>query len=214
MIQFSSVRHQFNKSEEIEISDFRVNKGEHCLITGNSGSGKTTLLHIAGGLLCPTEGEVIINETPIYKCKPYQLDSFRGKNIGIIYQKPYLIKSLSVIENVLAALYFAGEKPDTKKAEQLLSGLDLLKLKNKRPFALSQGQAQRVAVARAVINKPAIILADEPTSSLDDENSILVMEMLKQTAQSINAILLTTSHDNRIKGGFKNIIHLQMQKAQ
>ena len=214
MIQFCSVKHQFSKFEHIEFADFKAGKGDHYLITGNSGSGKTTLLHIAGGLLSPTEGEVIIGETLIYKLKPFQLDSFRGKNIGVIYQQPHLIKSLSVIENVLAALYFAGKKPDTKKAEQLLSALDLSKLKNKKPFALSQGQAQRVAVARAVINEPAVILADEPTSSLDDENSLLVTDMLKQTAQSINAVLLITSHDNRIKPQFQNIIHLKMQKAQ
>lgn len=214
MIDFRSVWHHYSDSNKIEFRDIRLNKGEHALITGNSGSGKTTLLHIAGGLLKPKGGEVIIDSTSVYKQSQRKLDAFRGKNIGIVFQKPSLIKSLSVIDNVLSALYFSGKKTDIQKAINILKELNISEIKDKKPFELSLGQAQRVAVARAVINEPALILADEPTSNLDDENSFSVINLLQNTALKINAVLLVTSHDSRLKSCFSNIIHLETQKIR
>ncbi|HET6242954.1 MAG: ATP-binding cassette domain-containing protein [Bacteroidetes bacterium] len=213
MIEFRSLKHQYANSASIEFSDTRIDSGDQVLITGKSGSGKTSLLHITGGLLKPTFGEVIMETTSIYKLSPRKLDSYRGKNIGIVFQRPYLIKSLTVIENILAALYFSGKKVDNAKALLQLRALNIEELKDKRPFELSHGQAQRVSVARAVINCPEIILADEPTSSLDDENCFSVIKLLQQTAKGINASLLVTSHDNRLKACFEKGIHLEMQKT-
>ncbi|MDQ3191363.1 MAG: ATP-binding cassette domain-containing protein [Bacteroidota bacterium] len=209
MIEILSLKHKYSNSQRIEFNDFKFKNGEHALITGSSGSGKTTLLHIVAGLLKPESGEVTMQSINLYKLNSRKLDSFRGKNIGIVFQKRHLIKSLTVIENVISAMYFSGKKPDSEIALNLLKELNIEEIKDKKPFELSQGQAQRVAVARAVINQPALILADEPTSSLDDENSVLVINLLKKAALKINAVLLVTSHDNRLKPSFEKIIHLK-----
>jgi putative ABC transport system ATP-binding protein len=208
MLALQGISHSFSPGSAISFKDIEINAGEKILISGNSGSGKTTLLHIAAGLLKPDNGAVIFKGENLYQLKPSEIDLIRGKNFGIIFQKAHLIKNLSVKENLLASMYFAGLKTSKTAALDILKQLNLIEEADKKPYMLSQGQAQRAAVARAVINSPAIIFADEPTSSLDDKNAVAVMEILLECSFRLNAALMISSHDGRLKPYFDNIYFL------
>jgi ABC-type lipoprotein export system ATPase subunit len=206
--ELSDIKHSFNGSKTIVFPALSLREGERLLITGNSGSGKTTLLHIAAGLLKPTQGSVRFQNEDLYALKEEKIDRIRGKNFGIIFQKNHLLKNLNVSENLLAAMYFAGNKPDKNKALELLKSLGLEEEAEKMPYMLSEGQAQRASVARAVINDPKIIFADEPTSGLDDKNADAVANLLLASTQRLNAALLVSSHDLRLKKHFTNICEI------
>ncbi|MBA3901062.1 MAG: ATP-binding cassette domain-containing protein, partial [Bacteroidetes bacterium] len=148
----------------------------------------------------------------LYSLHPSKIDKIRGQHFGIIFQKTHLIKNLSVLENILAAMYFAGLKTNKQKALDTLEQLNLSPEANKMPHMLSQGQAQRAAVARALINAPSIIFADEPTSSLDDKNADAVINKLIEHSSILNAALVVSSHDGRLKTHFKNIYKLDPAK--
>lgn len=199
MIKIKDVEHCYVPGQKITFPDWEVAKGEQWLIIGGSGKGKTTLLHLLGGLLKPTFGNLKINETSINLLEGSALDAFRGKNIGIVFQQPHLIKNFSVLNNVIAAQYFAGVQQNKQHALQVLEQLGIADKANAKPDELSQGQMQRVAIARAVVNKPAILIADEPTSALDDENTEAVLNLLQSMAKANNATLLIATHDDRIK---------------
>jgi putative ABC transport system ATP-binding protein len=179
MVVVSSVSHQYNQAA-LHFADWLVQPGEQWLLLGSSGSGKTTLINIITGLLKPHSGEVRINQVPIYDLSGAELDKFRGRHIGIVFQRPHLLKSLTVGENLKIAQYFAGLKQDETRVEEVLSSLHIADKVNSYPTQLSQGQLQRVAIARAVVNRPALLVADEPTSSLDDKNTAAVLDSLFQ----------------------------------
>ncbi|RYF22071.1 MAG: ABC transporter ATP-binding protein [Flavobacteriales bacterium] len=202
MISIQSVLHQYGNEQALKFADWQVNDGEQWLLLGQSGSGKTTLLHILTGLLKPTQGDVEINNTSLYKLSPKELDKFRGRHIGIIFQQPHLIKSLNITENLVLAQSFAGLPTDKKRIEEVLSSLDMAQKKNAYPQELSQGQLQRVTIARAVINKPTLLIADEPTSSLDDKNAEAVLTLLKEQSALNQATLVVATHDKRVKDAF------------
>lgn len=202
MISIKSVSHQYGNDQGLSFADWQVNNGEQWLLLGQSGSGKTTLLHILTGLLQPTAGEIKINDTNLYALSSKKLDEFRGQHIGIIFQKPHLIKSLSVAENLLLAQSFAGLATDKNRIEEVLASLDMAHKKNAYPQELSQGQLQRVTIARAVINKPTLLIADEPTSSLDDKNAEAVLTLLKEQSELNKATLVVATHDKRVKDAF------------
>ncbi|MCO4292309.1 ABC transporter ATP-binding protein [Solitalea sp. MAHUQ-68] len=199
MISINSVKQFYNGATQLHFNDWLVNSGEHWLMLGGSGTGKTTLLHIMSGLLKPSQGTVNIEGTDLYSLKGAELDHFRGRNIGIIFQQPHLIKNLTVLNNVIAAQYFAGLKEDKKRALEVLDSLGLSSKTKSLPAELSQGQMQRVAIARAVVNHPKIVIADEPTSSLDDENTDSVLKLLEEQAERNGATLVIATHDERIK---------------
>ncbi|POY35394.1 ABC transporter ATP-binding protein [Solitalea longa] len=199
MISINSVKQFYNGATQLHFNDWLVNSGEHWLMLGGSGTGKTTLLHIISGLLKPTEGNVNIEGTDLYSLKGADLDHFRGRNIGVIFQQPHLIKNLNVLNNVIAAQYFAGLKEDKKRALEVLESLGLSSKTKSLPAELSQGQMQRVAIARAVVNHPKIVIADEPTSSLDDENTDSVLKLLEEQAERNKATLVIATHDERVK---------------
>ena len=178
------------------------------LIIGKSGIGKTTLLHLLAGILSPDNGNIFINDTNITGFGSKKLDVFRGKHIGIVFQNTIAISSLTVYENLQARLYFSGISKQKEAIENILKQLDLASVKNQKPNTLSAGQLQRLGIALGVIHKPAIILADEPTSSLDDENCELVIDLLKGQAKKSNANLIIITHDNRVKKSFTNTIVL------
>ncbi|AFD07591.1 ABC transporter ATP-binding protein [Solitalea canadensis] len=203
MISIQSVKQQYNGSVQIDFRNWEINSGEHWLMLGGSGTGKTTLLHIISGLLKPTSGSVNIEGTDLYNLRGAELDHFRGKNIGVIFQQPHLIKNLSLLNNVMAAQYFAGLPQDKKRALTVLDSLDLVAKAKSMPSELSQGQMQRVAIARAMINHPKIVIADEPTSSLDDANTEAVLKLLEEQADYNNATLIIATHDERVKKRFE-----------
>jgi putative ABC transport system ATP-binding protein len=178
------------------------------LILGESGRGKTTLLHLLAGLLKPTGGSVIIGSTDTSSLSNAQLDKFRGKNVGIIFQTAHFVDSLSVEDNLIMPQFLTGNKIDRTKAKEILTRLNLGDKAYSKPASLSVGEAQRVAIARAVINNPQLILADEPTSALDDKNAEEVIRLLDEQASATGAALVIVTHDKRLKDRFSNQITL------
>lgn len=208
MISIKSVSHNYAGLHNIKFKDWQINEGEQWLLLGESGSGKTTLLHILTGILKPAYGSVFINGTSIYTLSSKALDQFRGRNIGIIFQRPHLIKSLSIKENLVLAQSFADLPEQLERIDEVLSSLDIITKKNAYPAELSQGQLQRVSIARAVLNKPTLLIADEPTSSLDDKNAASVLELLMKQSGINQATLVVATHDKRVKDAFTHTYKL------
>lgn len=208
MITIKDLTFSYSESTKFRFPDFSCNASEVLLVTGNSGVGKTTLLHLLGGLLVPSEGFVLIDNQLLNDLSGKKLDHFRGKNIGIILQQNHFIEAFSVLENVIIASYLASGKNKKEKAKEILTHLGLEEHLHKLPSQLSIGQQQRVSIARALINEPKVILADEPTSSLDDENAFKVSDLLKNLADEFKVTLIIVTHDTRLKNRFVNQIQL------
>lgn len=208
MISIRAIAHNYPGGNQIKFKDWEINSGDQWLLLGASGSGKTTLLHILTGILKPQQGEVNISETSIYNLSAKALDQFRGRNIGIIFQRPHLIKSLTISENLTMAQSFAKLPEDMDRVKAVLSSLGIIDKINHYPNELSQGQLQRVSIARAVINKPALLIADEPTSSLDDKNTTAVLQLLIEQSTLNQATLIVATHDKRVKDAFTNTYEL------
>lgn len=208
MIRVGNLSFSYNSSQAISFPGFSLNKGEHCLLLGESGSGKTTLLHLLGGLLRGYSGNLQVNGTELSSLSEAELDRFRGKNIGFIFQRNHLISALSVEKNLYMAPYLAGIPIDKAGVQQVLSTLGLQEKRKSSVTEISQGQAQRVAIARAVLNNPAVILADEPTSALDDQNCERVIDMLLLMASTHHATLVVATHDQRLKNKISHQILL------
>ncbi len=189
-----------------------IDKGGKCLVSGPSGSGKTTLLYAIAGLLPVLSGTITVNGMEITALSESRRDRFRGRHIGIIYQTLHLVRSLSVIDNLLLSYFAAGLKQDRQRALHMLHRLGIEDKKDALPEELSQGQAQRVAIARAVLHRPPLILADEPTSSLDDKSCARVLEIIMQVAEEAGAALLISTHDSRVRPHFKQVMHFEEGK--
>ncbi|GAA4771452.1 MULTISPECIES: ABC transporter ATP-binding protein [Flavobacterium] len=208
MIVTKNLSFSYGSETHFTFPDIICNASESVLITGNSGVGKTTLLHLLGGLLKPSSGEVIFDGIKISPFSEKQMDVFRGKNIGVVLQQNHFVESISVLENIMLASWLATGKKEKQKAKSLLEHLHLEKHLNKLPSQLSVGQQQRVSIARALINNPKVLLADEPTSSLDDANTIKVADLLENLAKEYNTALVIVTHDSRLKQRFSNQILL------
>lgn len=199
MIKTSDLKFSYGSEQSFSFPDITCDSGAACLILGKSGVGKTTLLHLLGGLIKPDSGSIKVNDRDISKLNDRQMDQFRGKNIGIVFQKPHFISSISIISNLLLVQKLAGRPMDKKEIVDLLDHLGIKQRGNAKPSELSQGELQRASVARAVLNKPAVLLADEPTSALDDVSCEQVMKLLQDTANDLGAALLIVTHDSRLK---------------
>lgn len=191
MFSLSGVRHRYGGREVLNLDRLVAAQGDRWLVLGPSGSGKSTLLHILAGLLTPSEGAVAV-----------------ASPIGIVPQKLHLIASLTVEQNLLLAQYLAGAKQEPARAAQVLAGVGLADRAAARPAQLSHGQAQRVAVARAVMNRPKLLIADEPTSNLDDAQCAAAIDLLESQAAECGATLVVATHDARIKPRFANRLEL------
>jgi lipoprotein-releasing system ATP-binding protein len=198
MLQTKDINFQYPSSSTFALQDLALSGGDELLILGKSGSGKTTILNILGGLLPPRQGEVVVDGVSMYSLSGAKLDKFRGKNIGIVFQKPHLLTPLSVEDNIRLANFFVDEA-DSDKVSHLLKELGITSKKNAKVSTLSEGEAQRVSIARALANSPKIILADEPTASLDDENAQAVIRLLQSQARKLHAVLIIVTHDQRVK---------------
>ena len=188
--------------------DIQLEKGENLLLSGKSGSGKTTLLHLLAGILVPTGGSAVIDGIDTAQLRAHEMDKFRGEKIGLIFQENYFIESLSVMNNLVYTSSLCGLKPDNAYIGDLLRELDIAGLSGKKPGQLSRGELQRFSIARALVNKPVVLLADEPTSSLDDENCSRFADLMKQVGVSHSLSLIVATHDGRLKPGFANRINL------
>lgn len=208
MIVTKNLSFSYGNETHFTFPDIVCNASESVLITGNSGVGKTTLLHLLGGLLKPSSGEVVFDGTNISPFSEKQMDAFRGKNIGVVLQQNHFVESISVLENIMLASWLATGKKEKQKAKSLLEHLHLEKHLNKLPSQLSVGQQQRVSIARALINNPKVLLADEPTSSLDDANTLKVANLLENLSKEYNTALIIVTHDSRLKQRFSNQISL------
>lgn len=208
MLSTKDLSFAYGSAAPLAFPDMECRAGEHWLILGQSGSGKTTLLHLLGGLRSPKSGSVVIGDTMMNKLPKSQLDRFRGKHIGIIFQQAHFVRSLTVAQNLRLAQKLAGLKPSDKRIKTLLDQLNVGHKFNALTSRLSVGEQQRVAIARAIVNQPAVILADEPTSALDDENTEQVVELLKTQAAAVDAVLMIVTHDNRLTQQFDKQIRL------
>ncbi|MCL6602235.1 MAG: ABC transporter ATP-binding protein [Paenibacillus sp.] len=175
-----------------------VQRGEFLAIMGASGSGKSTLLHMLGGVDRPTSGTIFIEEQNIAELKEEQLAIFRRRKVGLIYQFYNLIPTLNVKKNILLPLLLDGKKPDQALFEEITHTLGLTERLNHLPNQLSGGQQQRVAIARSLIYRPAIILADEPTGNLDRRNTEETVELLKLSNKKFNQTVLLITHNEKI----------------
>lgn len=188
---------------------FSVEKGEFVAIIGPSGSGKSTLLHILGGVDVPTKGSVVINQTDISNLDETALAIFRRRQIGLIYQFYNLIPILTVQENLILPLLLDGRKPDEKQISTLVKRLGLEHRLDHLPNQLSGGQQQRVSIGRALVNNPALMLADEPTGNLDSENSKEIISLLRQFNKDFNQTVIIITHDEKIANSADRVITIE-----
>jgi len=202
MLQTSHLTKTFANNTSLHFPDWNVVSGGQWLLLGESGSGKTTLLHMVGGLLRPSAGSVLVDGTDLYALSTRELDRFRGRHIGIVFQQPHLIRSMTVEENLQLAQSFAGVDKDPFRIREMLNALGMDHKRRSYPQELSQGQAQRVGIALALVNRPRLLLADEPTSSLDNRNADAVIRLLSNLASLEGSTLIISTHDDRVKDAF------------
>lgn len=193
----------------LDVPAWSLAAGAHAVLLGPSGSGKTTLLHCIGGLIRPDAGRVKIAGRDLAGLSGGALDIFRGQTIGIVFQTLRLVRALTVTQNLQLALRLAGRTQDAARVRDTLSRLGVAHLADRKPHRLSVGEQQRAAIARAVVARPALILADEPTSALDDANAAAAAALLKAEAEAVGAGLVIATHDTRIAGAFAHVLRLE-----
>lgn len=208
MISSKNLQFSYSGQKHFNFPDIVCQDKETLLILGQSGKGKTTLLHLLALLLRPESGEIYVAGNNMTTFTPAQITHVRAKRIGIIFQRAHFVSSLSVIDNILLSNYLSGQKQDREKAGYLAEQLGFADHLLKKTNQLSQGEQQRVSIARALMNNPSVILADEPTSSLDDNNCQKVIELLKKQSALIGASLVVVTHDQRLKDEFTNQVFL------
>ncbi|MAU62855.1 MAG: ABC transporter ATP-binding protein [Flavobacteriaceae bacterium] len=207
MIKTKGLKFNYDNQVFFEFPDINLISGENLLIIGSSGIGKTTLLHLLAGLLKSESGSIELFGNEISLLSSHQLDRFRKNNIGIVFQRPHFVNSLTVKENLQLAQYIAKKK-DNNRIESILKNLNISDKANKKTNQLSQGEKQRASIALAIVNSPKLILADEPTSSLDDNNCTNVINLLQKQATEFGAQLVVITHDSRVKKYFKKSVEL------
>lgn len=198
-----------NQVKALQNISFTVEKGEFAAIVGQSGSGKSTLLHLIGGVDKPTSGKIYVDGKDVYDRNREELAIFRRRQVGLVYQFYNLIPVLNAAENMVLPLKLDGQKVNEKHLNELLDTLGLQERKNHLPKQLSGGQQQRVSIGRALINAPALVLADEPTGNLDNKNSREIMELLKQSNKKYGQTLILITHDENIAVQADRMIRLE-----
>ena len=198
-----------NEVHALDHVSFSVRKGEFTAIIGSSGSGKSTLLHLIGGVDRPTSGKVYVDGTDVYAQNEDALAVFRRRQVGLIYQFYNLIPVLNVRENITLPVLMDGRDVNEERLEELLSVLKLKRRERHLPNQLSGGQQQRVSIGRALMNAPAIVLADEPTGNLDSKNSQEIMQLLRYSNEKYNQTMLVITHDENIALQADRILSLE-----
>ena len=209
MLSLRGIRQQYGHRVVLDVPAWDVEDGAHALVLGPSGSGKSTLLNAIAGLTTPTAGEIRIDGAILTSLSPGARDAFRAGNIGLVMQTLHLIGVLDVADNLGLAQTLAGRHRDNARIEAVLASLGVAGLRHRKAAQLSLGEQQRVAVARAVVNRPKLILADEPTSALDDANCEATLDLLFAQATECGATLVVATHDKRIAPRFSRSLDLQ-----
>ncbi len=209
MISTESVAYAYGSSQPmIKYPDISLDKGEMMAVLGKSGSGKTTFLHLLAGILTPSQGSVFIDQKDLSKLSGVEKDKFRGRNIGLVFQKPIFAAALNAVQNLELASYLSNVSFDQTWSKQILDTLGIAHLMDKKIYNMSVGEQQRLSIARAMVNKPTIVLADEPTSALDDANAAQVLSLLSTLCAQFQTSLVVVTHDNRVSGSIKKQVHL------
>lgn len=197
------------KVDALDDVSFTVDKGEFVAIVGSSGSGKSTLLHILGGVDKPSKGKVYVDGTDVYKLNENNLAIFRRRQVGLIYQFYNLIPILNVKENMTLPILLDNKKPDENYLDELIDTLGLKNRVNHLPNELSGGQQQRVSIGRALMNRPSILLADEPTGNLDSKASREIVDLLKLSNKKYKQTIIMITHDHNLALNADRIITLE-----
>ncbi len=210
MIQLEGIKKRFGTLEVLKGIDLKINKGDIVSIVGPSGAGKTTLLQIMGTLDKPDAGEVYINSTHIKQMKEKELSAFRNKHIGFVFQFHQLLPEFTALENVMIPALIAGDstKEATQRAKELLSFMNLSDRATHKPSELSGGEKQRVAVARALINRPSVVLADEPSGSLDSHSKDELHQLFFQLREHFGQTFIIVTHDESLANITDKKIHI------
>ena len=193
----------------LDIEAFAVADGEHCALEGQSGSGKSTLLHVISGIMRPDAGRVLVDAIDLFRLDEARRDRVRADKLGLVFQQFNLLPGFTALENVLVAMSFASGTPDRNRATALLEAVGLAHRLHHKPAELSIGQQQRVAVARALANRPRAILADEPTASVDAAHQQQVVDLLKNTCTEHGVALLVVTHDPDVARQFPRRLKLE-----
>lgn len=208
MIDTKNLVIDYKGGKQLTFQDIHIKKGQQWLLKGNSGTGKTSLLHMLSGILTPTSGTISLDDVLINQLSQSEMDKYRAKSIGLIFQRNLFVSSLNMYNNLVITRKLASKAIKKDNILQLTSELGITELINKMPHELSQGEQQRFSIARSLINNPKVILADEPTSSLDDTNCKRFIDTITNICNRHEVTLLIATHDNRFNAKFQNSIQL------
>ena len=208
MISVRGLQHRYDGAAVLNLNEWDVAAGERWLVLGPSGCGKTTLLHVIAGLIVPSDGEISVGGKNLETLKNQERDRWRGTHVGIVLQALHLVSHLNVQANLRLAQYLARLPQDDARIAETLAALGVADKAARRPAELSQGERQRVAIGRAVVNRPKLLLADEPTANLDDAAAARAVQLLLSQAEQVNATLVVATHDARVKSHFVNTLQL------
>ena len=212
MIEVNDLSFSYDGNSTIEFPDFQCNKGNKLLLIGDSGTGKTTLLHLLCGLLRPQSGNLNIAGVDINALNDRQLDKFRGRELGIVFQQSHFVQSLTVAENLSLPALLSGTDMNSSELQErthvLLDRLGVGHKSDARPKDLSVGEQQRASIARALVHNPSVVFVDEPTSALDDKSTEAVIQLLEDETLKAGATLIIVTHDSRLKSRYKDQVEL------
>jgi len=207
-ITLKNIVKRFDKTPILEIDKAEFDSGSQTVIMGDSGLGKSTLLNLIAGVIKPEEGDVTLGDTCISNLKEHQRDIFRSKNVGYVFQNFNLLPELTVLENIRMATYFGKIEYSESHVNRLMEQVGMQNKANAYPNTLSAGQKQRVAIVRAIVNKPGIILADEPTGALDQKNKNSIINIVQELSKDVGCTLILVTHDNWVSEQFQNTLML------
>lgn len=193
----------------LNVPKLELGSGEQVVIRGQSGGGKTTLLNVIAGLTTPDEGRIVIKTTDVTRLHEAARDRFRARHIGFVFQTFNLLAGFTALENVLLGMTFTGQRNDPQRATELLGRVGLGHRLSHKPAALSVGEQQRVAVARALVNKPVLLLADEPTANIDPSHQQQVIDLLREVCRAENVAMLLVTHSPEVSGQFDRVEYLE-----
>ncbi|HMO12964.1 MAG TPA: ABC transporter ATP-binding protein [Pirellulaceae bacterium] len=193
----------------LDIPHYEIGKGEHVALVGPSGCGKTTLLHIIAGIVRPNSGRVMLDQVEVTRYSESTRDKIRANKIGYIFQTFNLLPAFSALENVMLGMAFASGKQDRQRAQALLERVGLKHRLHNKPGAMSVGEQQRVAVARALANRPVLLLADEPTANVDPKNQQQIVELIRNTAKEEESAILMVTHSPEVTRQFDRVDRLE-----